>query len=541
MGLLEVIWEHVSLKGTLAILIWLWVVSSILTRVGENRRIKAIGPFAPNVPSRWPWALDVVYSVVQSTIHHKNYERWLAFFKDSGTDSSGTGSYTTELRAVNRRCVFTADPENIKAILATQFSDFGKGDIFHKEWCEFLGDSIFTTDGQMWHKSRQLLRPQFSRDRISDLHCFESHLQTLFKAIANGGALRGEDQSVDMSAANGRPIDISDLFFRYTLDVATDFLLGKDVKSLSNPEQEFAFAFNEVQRLQNIFTRCGPLFSHLISKAHFRKCLETMNAFVYQYVEQALKLSPEELETKTKSDASYTFLHELASYTRDPKVLRDQVVAVLLAGRDTTASTLSWALYELGRHPEIVKKLRAEILDVVGPDRTPTYADLKSMKYLQNTINETLRLYPVLPFNVRFSLHDTTLPRGGGPDGTQPLAVLKDTPIGYTTLLLHRRPDLYPEPSANFPPSEQFCPERWYHWQPKPWQYIPFNGGPRICIGQQFALTEMSYLLTRMFQRYERVESLMESIDGGKPTLKAEIVLIPGDGVNVAFWEPKKK
>lgn len=266
-----------------------------------------------------------------------------------------------------------------------------------------------------------------------------------------------------------------------------------------------------------------------------------MNSFVYQYVEQALRLSPEELETKTKSDLSYTFLHELASYTRDPKVLRDQVVAVLLAGRDTTASTLSWALYELGRHPEMVRKLRAEILDVVGPDRTPTYADLKSMKYLQNTVNETLRLYPVIPFNVRFSLHDTTLPRGGGPDGSQPLAVLKDTPIGYTTLMLHRRADLYPAPSANFPPPDQFCPERWFHWQPKPWHYIPFNGGPRICIGQQFALTELSYVLTRMFQRYERVESLMQSVDGGKPTLKAEIVLLPGDGVNVAFWEPNKE
>lgn len=232
MGLLEVVWEHFSLKGTAVILVWIWVVSSILSRVRENRRIRAIGPSAPKVPARWPWALDVVYSVVQSTIHHKNYERWQAFFNDSGTDINGTASYTTELRAVNRRCVFTADPENIKAILATQFSDFGKGEIFHKEWSEFLGDSIFTTDGQKWHKSRQLLRPQFSRDRISDLHCFESHLQTLYKAIANGGALRGEDQQVDMAAVNGRPIDISDLFFRYTLDVATDFLLGKDVKSL---------------------------------------------------------------------------------------------------------------------------------------------------------------------------------------------------------------------------------------------------------------------------------------------------------------------
>lgn len=118
-------------------------------------------------------------------------------------------------------------------MLATQFADYGKGKPFHEEWDVFLGDSIFTTDGQLWRDSRQLIRPQFTRDRVSDLHCFESHFQTLFKTIANGGPLDGEDQPVDLAAANGRRVDIRDLFFRYTLDVATEFLLGGDVKSLS--------------------------------------------------------------------------------------------------------------------------------------------------------------------------------------------------------------------------------------------------------------------------------------------------------------------
>jgi cytochrome P450 len=142
------------------------------------------------------------------------------------------GGFTGEGQLAGRRTIFTADPENIKAILATQFSDYGKGQPFHRTWEDFLGDSIFTTDGDLWHASRQLIRPQFIRDRVSDLHCFEKHVKTLFRAIANGGALAGEDKDVDMEAGNGKVLDISDLFFRYTLDVATDFLLGKDVKSL---------------------------------------------------------------------------------------------------------------------------------------------------------------------------------------------------------------------------------------------------------------------------------------------------------------------
>jgi cytochrome P450 len=139
---------------------------------------------------------------------------------------------TTEGVVVGRHIVFTVDPENIKAILATQFSDYGKGEPFHQEWKAFLGDSIFTTDGALWHDSRQLLRPQFIKDRVSDLHVFETHMQTLFRAIANGGALNGENQPVDIESGNGKPVDISDLFFRFTLDAATDFLLGYDVKSL---------------------------------------------------------------------------------------------------------------------------------------------------------------------------------------------------------------------------------------------------------------------------------------------------------------------
>jgi cytochrome P450 len=343
-----------------------------------------------------------------------------------------------------------------------------------------------------------------------------------------------------MEAGDGKPLDISDLFFRFTLDSATDFLLGNDVKSLTTPVNDFAQAFGEAQRIQNIISRAGPL-NKFFPRGDFNRHMAVINKFIDKYIDLALQLPPSELESKSKSDTGYTFLHALASFTRDRKVLHDQLIAVLLAGRDTTASTLSWTLYELGRHPEAVVKLRGEILRVVGPDRAPTYDDLKSMKYLQNVMNETLRLYPSVPFNVRLALKDTTLPFGGGPDGSQPLHVLKDTPIGYSTLLMQRRADLYPPVTEKFPDVETFSPDRWLHWQPKPWQYIPFNGGPRICIGQQFALTEMGYVLTRLFQRYERVESLMAEVDGGRPKLKAEIVLSPGDGVKVAFWAAKKK
>ncbi|TLD10813.1 hypothetical protein PgNI_06330 [Pyricularia grisea] len=529
MGLVEVVLENVSIKSAPIWIFGSWIVYVAMKFFAREYKLNKLGARAASMNSMVPLGLDSVYMMVRSTMKNKNLEMWRKHMSRSKT-------FTVEGNLLTNRIVLTADPENIKALLATQFTDYGKGKPFHEEWEPFLGDSIFATDGDKWHTSRQMLRPQFVKDRVSDLECFETHIKTLFKAMANGGALDSEQQHVDLAAINGKKFEISDLFFRYTLDVTTDFLLGYDAKSLSTPHTDFADAFNEVQRVQSTITRAGPA-QVLVPKGSYYRGLKIMDDFINPFIDRALRLSPEELASKTKSDQGYTFLHELASFTRDRKVLRDQIVAVLLAGRDTTASTLSWAIYELGRHPECVKRLRQEIADVVGFSRTPTYADLKSMKYLQNVMNETLRLYPAVPFNVRLALHDTTLPRGGGPDGTLPIPVLKDTPVGYSTLLMQRRKDLYPPASENFADPEVFSPERWFHWQPRPWQYIPFNGGPRICIGQQFALTEMSYVLVRMFQRYDRVVNYMGDIDGGHPTIKSDIVMQPGDGVIVAFWE----
>lgn len=253
MGLIEMILENVSFKGLLVFLSASYVLYSIFLSLEKRQRLRRLaGAPAPKIKARWPlgkfsrwlsfcgflfpsWfppssnpraGLDIVKRQVKATMNHKNLESWYTLFQ-------GVPGMTAEGKIIGRRLVFTSDPENIKAILAAQFGDYGKGEPFHREWSEFLGDSIFTTDGDQWHDSRQLIRPQFVKERISDLDCFESHLDTLFRAIANGGALNGADQKVDMEAGNGKPVEISDLFFRYTLDVATDFLLGLDVQSLT--------------------------------------------------------------------------------------------------------------------------------------------------------------------------------------------------------------------------------------------------------------------------------------------------------------------
>lgn len=181
--------------------------------------------------------LDIVFGAMRNAYRNQNVKSWQRWFEN--TKNHGT----VEATILSRRTVFTADPVNIKAVLASQFEDFGKGEHFHETWKHFLGDSIFTTDGKQWYASRQLLRPMFLKDRVSNLGVLERHVQALLGAIT--------------AETYNQEVDLSDLIFRYTLDVATDFLLGESVGSLDLPMQGFEKAFAHAQHVQGIIARAG--------------------------------------------------------------------------------------------------------------------------------------------------------------------------------------------------------------------------------------------------------------------------------------------
>lgn len=118
-----------------------------------------------------------------------------------------------------------------------------------------------------------------------------------------------------------------------------------------------------------------------IPRKTYNAAIKAVNEFVELFIDEVLSLPAEKVEFSRQS--KYSFLHALAEFTQDRKVLRHQIVAVLLASLDTTAAALSWTFYELSRHPEIVKRLREEIIQTVGLNELPTYDNLKNMKYLQ--------------------------------------------------------------------------------------------------------------------------------------------------------------
>lgn len=358
-----------------------------------------------------------------------------------------------------------------------------------------------------------MLRPQFTRDQISDLDTEESHVQDMFKHLPVSSQGWTE-------AAN-----LSPLFFRLTLDSATEFLFGQSVQSQiaalpdgSVEKQYFekkggldwdkmAHSFDDATHGLGHRMRFNELYWLHSPKKFFDDCAE-VHRFADYYVNLALStdlygvngISADDTGKKSK----YIFLAELVKSTRDPIELRSQLLNILLAGRDTTAGLLGWAFWLLARHPEIFNKLRKNIVDDFGTYDKPreiTFATLKACQYLQYTMHETLRLYPPVPLNSRRATRDTTIPRGGGPDGLSPLFVRKGTEVTYSVYMMHRRPELWGDDSY------EFKPDRWYG-RKSGWEYLPFNGGPRICLGMSFALTEAGYVLVRMLQKYDKIENM---------------------------------
>ena len=466
------------------------------------------------------FSLPLVFTLLQS----KN-QGYLADFINSTFERMG--AYTFIIRLFGVRVVATEDPENIKAVLATQFNDFALG-FRHDHLAPLLGDGIFTLDGAGWKHSRTMLRPQFAREQVAHVKSLEPHIQIFAKHIRNAGK---------------DTINIQDLFFKFTVDTATEFLFGTSVHTLYDGlsdvappsefpgRKEFANSFNQSQSYLGNKAYL-QMFHFLVKNKEFSVCNNNVHKFTQYFVQKALKATPEELE-KHSSDG-YTFLYELAKQTKDPQVIQDQILNILLAGRDTTAGTLSFIFFELSRNPRVFEKLKEEIYATFGKGEDAaveeiTFESLKKCEYLKYVINEALRMYPAVPVNFRVATRDTTLPRGGGRDGQSPLFVAKNTTVAYSVYCTHRLEEFYGKDAL------EFRPERWAELLKLGWAYVPFNGGPRICLGQQFALTEISYVVTRLLQMFTKLEN---RDDSPYPPKKAvHLTMCHQDGVFISLTE----
>ncbi|KAI0008757.1 cytochrome P450 [Xylariaceae sp. FL0662B] len=378
--------------------------------------------------------------------------------------------------------IMTDEPQNVKAILATRFDDWQIPDARVKAFLPVLGrHSIFTVNGPEWQHHRAIMRPAFVRDQISDLRCFDRHVAKLIAHIPS----------------DGRPFDLQAMFSLLTTDTISDFMFGQSTDILGNAPGDglqFGRYFDmSMQKIANR-SRLGWL-TMLLPDRELDECTTFMHAFVARYIDE---VKTQNLQQALGDDSRrYSFLGELLKTGEPDEVIRDHLMSIFTAGRDTTTSVLSYLFFELSRRPDIVAAIQEEIRDLGEPD--PTWEHLRNMKYLNWVIKEALRLNPPVAINAREAVRDTILPTGGGPDGKSPVFVPKGTYCRYLPWIMHRRENHFGSDA------EEFRPERWENLRPT-YEYVPFNAGPRICIGQQFALTQMAFITFRLLQAFKTIE-----------------------------------
>ncbi|KXT06370.1 hypothetical protein AC578_9095 [Pseudocercospora eumusae] len=440
---------------------------------------------------RWPFGLELITKAFRAASEQRLLRLMLDIVENTGP--------TFEQKLLGSRGIDTVDPVNIEALLSKQFTDFGLGERRLVFW-PLLGDGIFTQDGKFWEKSRGLLRPAFqNRD--------QSMIQ-----------IREAADNVVNAITSGCMIDLQPLFFRFTLETTSYLLFGQRIEAVNAEEagdvDSFAAAFDSGQDYLAKRGRLGGLY-WLIDGFDFRRQCKIVHGHLDKAIAKALHDQP-----SVDHKSSYSILQALVQQTRDPKVLREQCLNVLLAGRDTTACLLSWTFRLLARHPLVFERCRREV-DEIG-------ASVSEITLL--------RLYPSVPINSRMAVRTTTLPTGGGVDGKSPVLVRKGEAVGYCPYAMHRRKEIYG------PDAGEFRPERWLERNAElvsmvGYGYLPFNAGPRICLGQDFALVEASCLIVRILQRFTKLslaaDEPMEAI--GDEKQKLTLVLCSADGCTVVL------
>ncbi|KAB8276476.1 n-alkane-inducible cytochrome P450 [Aspergillus minisclerotigenes] len=300
-----------------------------------------------------------------------------------------------------------------------------------------LGNGILTQEGPAWKHSRDLSGRQFSQIKSRSLEHFHEHVDNLIARLSLNVA-----------------IDLQPLPFDLTLDITTALLFGKSVA--------ISLAVQSVK----------------VSKSLLK---------IYSSTEP--------------NHEAYSFIKQIFQNSFSKTDIRDQLLNLLLAGRDTTTWCLSWMIRLLVRHGHVMCRLRDEISSITGRSGYPTRDQMRRMAYLDCVIKETLRLYPPVPLNNREAKETTILPNGGGETASSPILVRKEEPVVFSQYVNSRKKNIYG------PDADIFRPERWETGELDliGWACFPFNGGPRQCLGKDSALTQVKYTAVRLLQTFPSI------------------------------------
>jgi cytochrome P450 len=390
-----------------------------------------------------------------------------------------------------------SDPADVERVLITNHRNYWKGAVQARE-ASLFGNGLLLSEGEFWRRQRRIMQPAFHRRRIEQYA--EIMTATTERVLAGWRDGTTRDIHLDMTML--------------TLEIVVRVLFGTRTHDQAD---RLARAFARVaEHFQVVYDRVVfvPEWVPLPGNRRYRKALEGLDREVDQIIR-------ERRASGTGGDDLLAMLLEARDDDGRPmsdRQLRDEVMGLFLAGHETTAHTLGFACHLLGQHPDQEATLLAELDRCLG-GRPPTVEDLRRLPFTEQVVKEALRLYPAVYSMLREARQDDEL---GG----------YRVPAGTTVILpqwvIHRDGRFYPEPEA-------FAPDRWtqeFERDLPRCAYFPFGAGPRICIGNGFALMELRLILPTILQRWR-----LEPASTAPLELMASITTRPRHGIAMVVRE----
>jgi len=390
----------------------------------------------------------------------------LGLFANTAREYGGIAQF----KLLNKSYLLVTNPDYVKYILQENYKNYIRGRSVETGRV-LLGNGLPLIDGEFWLRERRMLQPAFHRERLG----------RLADTVAN--VTRTFMHGWETKAKNKQPLDMDEEMMRLTLTVIIKTMFSVDI---DEKIESLSRAFNVASkfmlwRSQQMWA--PPLSIPVPRNVEYNHALKILNDTIYPLIADG--------RANPKDDLLGMMLEMRDVDTGEgmtDQQARDEVVTIFFAGHETSAVTMTWAFYLLSEHPEVEERMRAEVNTVLN-GRTATFSDLPKLSYMQQVINEVLRLYPAAYLFAREAVLDDDI------DG---YPIPAKTLIFITPYITHRDPKYWPDPEKFDP--ERFSPEQTAN-RPKH-IYYPFGEGPHVCIGNNFALMEMQLILAQALQRF---------------------------------------
>ncbi len=401
-----------------------------------------------------------------------------------------------EIKILHRTLVFISDPKLVRDILQTNQKHYSKSSIY-EHLKLLLGEGLVTSEGEMWKRQRKLIQPSFHKQYINNM--FDTMLACTNEML----------EEWKVKAEKGESFDIWEETKAVTLQIIGKTMLSTDVKTEARPISTSLAYMGGAIKDKSVKLINFPLWVPTPSNMAFKSHRKVLDEIIYKIIGERKKSG------NTKGDLLDMLMesrYEDTGEAMPDKLLRDELMTIFIAGHSTTATALAWTFYLISQNKDVYEKLKKEIDEVVG-DSEITFQHLQQLKYTKACFNEGMRLYPPVWLFGRLADRDNKV---------GDYIIKKGTDVLISPFIVHRNEDYWTDP-------ETFNPDRWETEEVKgmdKFAYFPFAAGPRMCIGNNFALLEADIVIAKIIQRFE-----FDYVGEASPVIEASTTLRVKDGI----------